>query len=150
VDVCDSTFSNATTFTSLPQAFHKTQACMCLNCSLKLSSAAQGEDALPARLSKPWGQKPRQTLCCPAAGPAALVLPEDSQPGTGNVSWMGHQLPSFHQAPILGLGHHLQRAGVHLGLVPPIQRLWGCSQPALDGLTCSRGRRKASRKQVLI
>lgn len=64
VDVCDSTFSNTTTFKSLPQALHKAQGC----------------------------------------------------------TW----LPSFHLS-ILNLSHHLQRAGVHLGLVPPTQHLQGCS-----------------------
>lgn len=53
VDVCDSTFSNTTTFESLPQALHKAQGC----------------------------------------------------------TW----LPSFHLS-ILNLSHHLQHAGVHLGL----------------------------------
>lgn len=64
VDVCDNTFSNTTTFKSLPQALHKAQGC----------------------------------------------------------TW----LPSFYLT-ILNLSHHLQCAGVHLGLVPPTQHLQGCS-----------------------
>lgn len=58
VDVCDSTFSNTTTFKSLPRALHKAQGCT--------------------------------------------------------------YLPSFHLS-IQNLSHHLQRAGVPLGLVPPAQ-----------------------------
>lgn len=58
VDVCDSTFSNTTTFKSLPRALHKAQGCTYLS-SFLLS--------------------------------------------------------------IQNLSHHLQRAGVHLGLVPPAQ-----------------------------
>lgn len=65
VDVCDSTFSNTTTFKSLPRALHKAQGC---------------------------------TL-----------------------------LPSFLNLSILNLSNHLQRAGVHLGLVPPTQHFQGCS-----------------------
>lgn len=64
VDVCDSTFSNTTTFKSLPQALDKAQGC----------------------------------------------------------TW----LPSFYLT-ILNLSHHLQCAGVYLGLVPPTQHLQGCS-----------------------
>lgn len=128
MDVCDSTFSNTTTSKSLPQTFHKTQACMCLNCSLEPSSAAWGEDILPTRPSDLRGWKPQQTHH--TAQQQDLVLwcstGTRSQGLDTSAGWVtGH--PRSTQVSVLGLSHHLQHTGLHLGLVPPIQQLWGCS-----------------------
>lgn len=93
MDVCDSTFSNTTTFKSLPQTFHKTQPRMCLKLLFKaeLSCSGKGSLAHSSELETP-ADSPR----CQAAGPGALVLHRDSQPGTGHFCWMSHWPPSFH------------------------------------------------------
>lgn len=139
MDVCDGTFSNTTTFKSLPQAFHKTQACMCLNCSLKLSSAARGEDILPTHPSYLQGRNPQQwdlVLWCFTARDWKLLL-------------MHHWLPLFHPRV---LPRSQSPSTMFWG--PPYPAVTGlfpfALQPALDGLTCSSGSRKASCKQALI
>lgn len=119
MDVCDSTFSNTTTFKSLPQAFHKTQACTCLTCSLKLSSAAQGEGILPTRPSDLQGRKPQQTHHAAQQWDPVLwcSVVTHSQGLETSAGWLTG-CPRSTRVSILGLSHHLQCTGVHLGLVP--------------------------------
>lgn len=57
MDACDSTFSNTTTFESLPPALHKPQDCTSLNCSPEPSSAAREGDLLPTHSSDLRGRK---------------------------------------------------------------------------------------------
>lgn len=153
MDVCDSTFSNMTTFKSLPQAFSKTQACTCLNCSLKPSSAAWAEDILPTRLSDPRAGNPSRHSY-PAAGPSALVLHGDSHPGTGNFCWMGHWMSLFHLSICPRSQPPPTTSWGPCGAVPRYPAVMGlfpfAFPQALHGLTHTSGRRKASHKQALI
>lgn len=89
---------------------------MCLNYSLKMSSAAQGEEILPTHPPECWVWKPQVTPC--AAGSSALVFHGHLQPGLGTSAGWVTGCPHYTQGSVLGLSHHLQP-----GLVPPVQQL---------------------------
>lgn len=142
MDVCDSTFPNTTTFKSLPQAFHKPQACTCLQRFAEWSSAAWGRIRCPLAHLIPV----RSTRGC-----AALPGRGKSQPGAGSFSWTHHwpplscpsACPTSQPVPAASYGPP--------GAAAPVQQLWGCShllptQHWMLNLTCSLCRRKASRE----